>query len=93
MKKSVFLTITSFILYFLKSLIRGIIVGTFNIDESIAEICSSIFVLVIVFFMIRKGERLSYYGICKWKGDNFYKTNFFSLFLLSMCHIYFQVKN
>lgn len=86
MKKSVFLTITSFILYFLQSLIRGIIVGTFNIDENIAEICSSIFVLVIVFFMIRKRERLSYYGICKWKGDNFYKTNFF-LFLVPLVNV------
>lgn len=84
MKKSLFLAIISFILYFLQSLIRGIIVGTFNIDESVAEICSSIFVLGIVFFMIRK--RLSYYGICKWKGDNFYKINFI-LFLVPLVNV------
>lgn len=84
MKKSVFLAVASFILYLLQSLICGIIVGTFNIDESIAEICSSIFVLGIVFFMIRK--RLSYYGFCKWKGNDFYKINFV-LFLVPLVNV------
>ncbi len=86
MKKSVFLTISSFILYFLQSLVRGILVGTFNTNESIAEICSIFLVLAIVFFMIRKKETLSYYGISKWEGDNFYKINFF-LFLVPLVNL------
>ncbi len=86
MKKSVFLTISSFVSYFLQSLVRGILVGTFNTNESTAEICSIFLVLAIVFFMIRKKETLSYYGICKWEGDNFYKTNFF-LFLVPLVNL------
>lgn len=86
MKKSIFLTISSFILYFLQSLVRGILVGTFNTNESIAEICSIFLILAIVFFMIRKKETLSYYGIRKWEGDNFYKTNFF-LFLIPLVNL------
>lgn len=86
MKKSVFLTISSFVLYFLQSLVRGILAGTFNTNESIAEICSVFLVLAAVFFMIRKKETLSYYGICKWKGNNFYKTNFF-LFLVPFVNL------
>lgn len=86
MKKSVFLTIISFLLYFFKSLIRGILVGTFNTNESIAEICSIFLVLATVFFMIRKKETLSYYGICKCEGKNFYKTNSF-LFLVPLVNL------
>lgn len=86
MKKSVFLTVISFILYFLQSLIRGILIGTFNTNEIIAEICSIFLVLAIVFFMIRKKETLSYYGICKWEGNNFYKINFL-LFLVPLVNL------
>lgn len=86
MKKSVFLTISSFALYFLQSFVRGILAGTFNANERIAEICSILFVLAIVFFMIRKKETLVYYGICKWEGDHFYKTNFF-LFLVPLVNL------
>ncbi len=93
MKKSIFLTTGSFILYFLRSLICGILTGTFKTNESIAEICSIFIVLAIVFFMIRKKEELLFYGICMWKAENFYKKiSFFFLFRWSIFHIYFQVQ-
>lgn len=86
MKKSVFLTISSFVLYFLQSLVRGILVGTFNTNESVAEICSIFLILAIVFWVIRKKETLSYYGICKWEETSFYKTNFL-LFLVPFVNL------
>lgn len=86
MKKSLFLAIGSFILYFLRSLICGILIGTFKTNESIAEICSIFLVLAIVFLMIRKKDAFLYYGICMWKAENFYKVNFF-LFLVPLVNL------
>lgn len=86
MKKSSFLTITAFLLYLFQSLIRGMITGTFHANENIAEICSILIILAIVFLMIRKREALSYYGVCMWEGKRFLQTNFF-LFLVPLVNL------
>lgn len=86
MKKSLFITITAFLLYLFQSLIRGIIIGTFHVNESVAEICSILIVLAIVFLMIGKRESLSYYGVCMWEGEHFLQTNFF-LFLVPLVNL------
>lgn len=70
MKKSIFLTIIAFVLYFLQSLIRGIFVGTMHTNEVVAELVSVLSVLFIVFLMISKKDALSYYGIRCLEGRN-----------------------
>ncbi len=55
-------------------------------NESVAEICSILIVLAIVFLMIGKRESLSYYGVCMWEGEYFLQTNFF-LFLVPLVNL------
>lgn len=86
MKKNMTLAIVSLILYFLQSLICGILIGTINANEIFAEISSACFVLAIIFLMIRKREPLSYFGICVWECDNFFKVTFL-LFLVPLVNL------
>ncbi|MDE7389704.1 MAG: hypothetical protein K2M82_02010, partial [Lachnospiraceae bacterium] len=66
-KKSLTLTIVAFILYFSQSLIRGILIGTFNLNGFLAELFSILLVLLVIFVMISKKEKLSYFGIRLWE--------------------------
>lgn len=93
MKKSITLTIVTFLLYFLQSLISGILIGTYNADETIAQLIS-IIVLAIVFLMIKKKELFSYYGLCIWQCDNFLKTHFllFLVPLVNLPYLFFGTK-
>lgn len=86
MKKPMRLTIISLLLYFLQSLVCGILIGTLNANEIFAEIISTFLVLAIVFFMVRKKETLSYFGICVWECDNFFRTHVL-LFLVPLVNL------
>lgn len=74
-KKSLTLTIVAFILYFSQSLIRGILIGTFNLNGFLAELFSILLVLLVIFVMISRKEKLSYFGIRLWECDNYFKMH------------------
>lgn len=81
MKRTGILTIVSLILYLFQALVCGLLIGTMHVNETLAEGFSMLIVLAIIFLMIRKKEKLEYFGVCGWKCDDFFKTNFFLFFV------------
>ncbi|MBD5465188.1 MAG: CPBP family intramembrane metalloprotease [Lachnospiraceae bacterium] len=93
-RKSIILTIVAAILYLSQSLIRGILIGTLNVNETFAELSSAFLVLLIIFFLIGKKERQSYFGIRLWECDNCFKINglLFLIPLVNLPYLFFGAR-
>ena len=61
-RKSIILTIVAAILYLSQSLIRGILIGTLNVNEIFAELSSAFLVLLIIFFDRKKRKTILFWN-------------------------------